>query len=114
LYFRPVAGNGSDFGQSSGAGGVVAFSRILADGEVVCVANTNTTQRFEGAVLVDFDLSQRARQFRIAYSNIGTARTTTVQVAPGRLFDIGTVVAAPIASLPVSLGPMEAQILAPL
>jgi glycosidase len=114
LYFRPVAANGSDFGQSSGAGGVVAFSRILADGEVVLVANTNTTQRFEGAVLVDFDLSQRARQFNIAYSNAGTAGTATARVSPGRLFDNGNVVAAPIASLPVSLGPMEAQILAPI
>ena len=34
---REVSGNGQDFGHSAGRGGVVAFSRILADREVTVV-----------------------------------------------------------------------------
>ena len=39
-YFRPVSGNGVDFGLSPFPAGVLAFSRILNDQEVVVVANT--------------------------------------------------------------------------
>jgi glycosidase len=42
LYFREVAGNGTDFGHSFGSGGLVAFSRILVDREIPVVANTGT------------------------------------------------------------------------
>jgi glycosidase len=48
FYFREVSGSGSDFGHSFGAGGMVAFSRILVDREVLVVANTGT-QGFSGA-----------------------------------------------------------------
>jgi glycosidase len=113
LYFREVSGNARDFGHSSGPGGVIAFSRILTDREVVVVVNTNFSLPFGGAVLVDFDLSQTIRNFRIAYSNRATAGTASVVVAPARIFDAAGVISCPVAALPVSLAPMEAQIFVP-
>ena len=35
LYFREISGNGTDFGHSSGVGGVIAFSRVLVDRESI-------------------------------------------------------------------------------
>ena len=55
IYFRPISGNGTDFGYSYGTGGIVAFSRILGDREVLIVANTGERE-FSGTVLVDRNL----------------------------------------------------------
>ncbi len=46
-YFRPVSGNGHDFGISTFKGGVLAFSRILNETEVLVVANMSTVGRGE-------------------------------------------------------------------
>jgi len=116
LYFREVAGNGTDFGQSTGAGGVVAFSRILTDREILIVANTSFGTPFSGSVLVDYDLSGTPRTFKVAYSNLGTSTTMTTSIAPGKVYPDGggTPVPRDVASLPVSLKPMEVQILTPM
>jgi glycosidase len=113
IYFREVAEIAQDFGQSTGIGGLVVFSRILSDQEVVVIGNTGSAT-FNGRVLVDYDLSQTARTFRIAFSNLGTAATPTTGIAQGNLFANGGVTTMPIASLPVSVAPMEAQILVPM
>ncbi len=113
LYFREVSGNGQDFGLPAGQGGVIAFSRILADREVIVIANTHADRRFDGAVLVDYDLNPAGRTFTAAFSSHGEAANPSVQVAPGRMFRAGDPVALTIASLPVSLAPMAAQILVP-
>ena len=60
LYFRELSANGTDFGHSSAVGGVVAFSRILVDREVLVVANTNASINFTGSVLRD-RTSEQAR-----------------------------------------------------
>jgi glycosidase len=99
LYFREVSGNGVDFGHSFGTGGVVAFSRILVDREVLVVANTNAVQGFSGAVIVDRDLHTASRQMRVGFSNRGTAGTGSVQAAGAGC------------ALPVVLQPGEVQIL---
>ena len=44
-YFRPLSGVGVHFGISPCSGGVLAFSRVLNDQEVLVVANT-TQQRW--------------------------------------------------------------------
>src|SRR5262245_184161 len=56
-YFRPISGDGAHFGTSPFASGVLAFSRILNDREVVVVANTSVAQDWSGEVLVDFALN---------------------------------------------------------
>src|SRR6185369_9950350 len=40
-YFRPISGDGANFGFSSYTSGVLAYSRLLSDLEVVVVANTD-------------------------------------------------------------------------
>jgi glycosidase len=115
LYFREASGNGQDFGQPWGQGGVLAFSRILADREVLVVANTHFNQPFSGFVLVDLDLNRMPRNMKVAYSNRGKTGTRMVQIIQqARFFDSGTVIGVgTTAALPVELDPMEIQILVP-
>jgi glycosidase len=85
LYFREVSGNVIDFGHSSGPGGVVAFSRILSDREVLVVANTGG-QRFSGAVLMDRDINATPRRMVTAYSNLAGAGESTTRLIPAANF----------------------------
>ncbi len=116
IYFREVSGNGQDFGQSTGAGGLIAFSRILSDREIVVVANTNTQQAFNGWVLQDPDLNRAPHQMQVVYSNLGTNGQGTVRQIPQANFYAngqltGTAAAAAIF---VGLAPMEVQVLGPV
>ncbi|MGA8478466.1 MAG: alpha-amylase family glycosyl hydrolase [Chthoniobacterales bacterium] len=115
LYFRQVSGNGRDFGYSSGTGGLVAFSRVVSDLEVLVVANTNTQTTFDGLVLQDPDLSRRPRRMLVAYSNLGTTGSATVrQISDARFFSgdqlTGT---GDVSALPVGLAPMEIKVWVP-
>jgi glycosidase len=115
IYFREVAGLGMNFGQSTGAGGLIVFSRILADQEVVVVANTGPSG-FTGRILVDYDLSQSARTFTMGYSNLtafATAPPATTSIAAGQIYGDSGPVATQIASLPVSVASREVQIWVP-
>ena len=115
LYFREVSGNGTDFGHSSGNGGVVAFSRILVDREILVVANTNPNSGFSGSVIVDRDINATPRQMRVAFSNRGSSGTGRVQsIAAARFFSADGVSTSPAAALPVVLSGNEVQILTPL
>jgi glycosidase len=115
LYFREASGNGWDFGLSSGAGGLVAFSRVVSDMEVLVVANTNVGEPFDGFVLQDPDLNRHPRQMRIAYSNRGNAGSATVRrISGARLFENGQMKAVvDAAALPIGLAPMEVQVWVP-
>jgi len=115
LYFRQVSGNGRDFGYSSGAGGLVAFSRVVSEFEVLVVANTNTQTTFDGLVLQDPDLSRRPRRMLVAYSNLGMTGSATVrQISDARFFSgeqlTGT---GDVSALPVGLAPMEIKVWVP-
>lgn len=115
FYFREVSGNGRDFGHSSGAGGFVAFSRILGDREVIVAANTNTEKEFEGSVVADLDLNRTPRAMQIAYSNCGSHGMRQVALIPDARFWEGDALKGQgeTAALPVSLAPLEIQILVP-
>lgn len=67
-YFRPVSGDSVHFGHSPFAGGVVAFSRILAATEVLVVAATGTVG-FSGEVVVDANLTAPGTQLNVVYGN---------------------------------------------
>lgn len=113
LYFREVSGNGRDFGHSSGPGGIVGFSRILVDREVLIVANTGS-HPFTGAVIVDADINVVPRQMRVVYSNLGTNGTGTVRRIQNAMFHVGGhVTRSTAAALDVILAPGEVQVLAP-
>ena len=116
-YFRPISGNGADFGISNSAPGIVSFSRILNDTEIVVLANTFTRSSFSGFALVDFALNPDGFQFARLYSNkAGTA----TDPGPCRTHAQGTVIVhnldgstsnGPVRAVPFTLQPMEAQIL---
>lgn len=114
FYFRPISGDGVHFGISPYAGGVLAFSRILGDREIVVVANTNVRESFRGDVIVDRSLHADGTPFAILFANRASATwpqavrsTGAVEVAEVD----GTVSHGPVAVVNVSLQPMEVQIL---
>jgi glycosidase len=114
LYFREVSGNGTDFGLSTGRQGIIAFSRILSDREVLVIANTSGSNPFNGSMLVDLDLSRSVRSMTVAYSNQGTTGSQPAKIAQGTVYTAGqTPASSEVASVSVSLAPWEVQILTP-
>ena len=116
FYFRPISGDQRSFGVSATAPGILAFSRILNDQEVLTVANFSTTTAQSVWVVVDANLSAPGDTMKLLYSN------RPAPVAPGPVVELaaGTVAVAevdgsqgtgPIHAIRVSLQPMEAQIL---
>ena len=114
LYFREVSANGRDFGQSTGAGGLIAFSRVLSNREVIVVANTSGSNFFSGSVVCDVDINRTGRTFQVDYSNKGKAGSGRTTIAPGVLYaGSSSSSSSQIASLPIVLAPWEVQILRP-
>lgn len=69
-YFRDLSGNGTDWGPSEYPNGVIAFSRILDDKEVVVVANTKTQgPDITIHVQVDPDLNSVGTPVSLLYAN---------------------------------------------
>jgi glycosidase len=118
-YFRPLSGDGRNFGLSPFSGGVMAVSRILNDEEVIAVANTNTGQGFTGEVIVDRELNPPGARFKVLFSNRigsgGDAQPGPVVDKPQGSVTIrevdGSVTDGFARALPVQLAPMEIQIL---
>ena len=114
FYFRPVSGDGAHFGVSTTPEGVLAFSRILNDQEVVVIANTSTRSDFVGFVLIDAALNRGGDQLEVLFTNHADVRrpgpARTIDAAQVEDLDGGTR-AVSITALPVSLRPMEIQIL---
>ncbi len=113
LYFRPVSGDGVHFGASPFAPGVLAFSRILNNQEVVIVANADAGSRFDGFVLVDRFIHGPGDPLR-CLNNPTAAPPGSIQRGSGlEIHEIdGGVTSGPANMIPVSLAPMEVQILA--
>jgi glycosidase len=113
IYFRPVSSDGNGFGLSYGAGGVLAFSRILAGREVITVANASTTTPFNGFVLADADTNRSLPVYRTVYSNLTPPSTSTMRPFTGITiyYRDKPPAIADIIALPVTLLPKEVQIL---
>jgi len=116
MYFRPVSGNGVDFDHDASTPGVLAFSRIIGDDEVVCTANTSTRRAWQGEVIVDVTRNPVGSTFEVLFSNReGPAtprpvaqklrRTVVIREADGVVTD------GPARTIAVQLQPMEIQIL---
>lgn len=123
-YFRPISGDGVQFGVSTFNQGVLAFSRILNDQELVVVANTNTQDSWQGEVIVDLALNPIGASYVPIFTN-KTLNTNGEQggAVPGPVIEKsagqveihevnGTVAHGPARALPVTLAEMEIQILA--
>jgi len=116
-YFRPISGDGHTFGISPFPNGVLAFSRVLSTQEIVIAANTHVEQPWSGQVIVDYALNPTDTPYRLLFSNKGQNATP-----PGRVHHraedglyvhdtSGHYKDKPIRVLPVTLAPMEIQIL---
>ena len=116
-YFRPLSGDGFHFGISAYQGGVLAFSRILVDEEVITIANTSSQNRFDGEALIDFANNSVGSKYRILFSNNENAQppgpVTEKSSGNVEISEIGgSINHGPTRCMRVSLAPMEIQILA--
>jgi len=116
-YFRPISGDGIHFGLSTFAPGVLAFSRILNEEEVLIVANTDPEASWTGEVIVDLFLNPIGSTYERLFTN-----QTTSSAAPGAVMGKavgqveiheanGSVTQGPARAIQVTLQPMEIQIL---
>jgi glycosidase len=113
LYFRPLSGDQVHFGVSSFAPGVLAFSRILNNQELVVVTNANTQGGFQGHVLVDRFLHQEGDTFRVLNNPAATPPGQVVLRSNLEIQEVGGGISSgPAQMIQVNLQPMEAQILA--
>jgi hypothetical protein len=96
--------------------GVLAFSRILNDQEVLVVANTSTSQAADLDVIIEITLSAEGDSFEVLYTNIDAPTVPEKVRAASR----GSVVvqepdqstgSGPLNALRVHLRPLEVQIL---
>ncbi|MDZ7291346.1 MAG: alpha-amylase family glycosyl hydrolase [candidate division KSB1 bacterium] len=115
-YFRPLSGDGIHFGISYFPAGVLAFSRILSQQEVIVVANTNTQTGWNGEVMIDFALNPVNSTYCVLYSNKSEpASPGPVSEKPMGSVEIhevnGAATHGPIRVVQVKLQPMEIQIL---
>jgi glycosidase len=113
LYFRPISGDGIHFGASPFAPGVLAFSRILNNREVLVVANASTTSGFQGQVIIDFFVNNDGEQYRVL-NDSGAPTPGPVETQSGlQIQEIdGGVSTGPARTMGVSVPPMSVQILA--
>ena len=114
FYFRPISGDSVHFGVSTLPGGILAWSRILNDQEVVVVANTNATLSQSADVILEIRLSTAGAHLRILYSN----KPNPTAPAPVKTLNQVTVIEVdgstgfgPLNATRVTLQPMEVQIL---
>jgi len=115
FYFRPISGDHIHFAVSSFPNGIMAWSRIINDQEVLVVANTNTTQSAPPVdVILEITLSTPGQPVSILYSN------KTAPTNPGPVTQLtnvivtepdGTTGTGPVNTTSVTLQPMEVQIL---
>jgi glycosidase len=116
LYFRGLSGDGVHFGVSPFRPGVLAFSRILNDLEVLVVANASPQGGFRGEVVVDASLNPDGAPYQVLFSNKAEPQPPdAVTTRPRDSVEIrepdGRVTPGPVRVLRVHLQPMEAQIL---
>ncbi len=102
-YFRPVSTDTENFYIPTTPGDPIAFSRVLAEQEVIVIANPNLKYRWTGQVIVDIVLNAHNEAFDVLLSNKREAMPTTYAdtFPDGRCRYIG-----------IDLEPGEIQILA--
>jgi glycosidase len=100
-YFRPCSGDGINFGHSEFKGGILAFSRILNDREILVVSNASTTDTTTVHVVVDWNLTNDGDEWEVLLSTQGTPQRTVAAETHGAC-----------RTVPVTLPPMAAQVLA--
>jgi glycosidase len=115
-YFRPVSGDFHVYGVSPFPGGILAFSRILNDAEIITVANTSGTTKLTVEVIIEGQLSRQDDVYRVLFSNQKQpAAPDPVVLRPAGSVEVhevdGSIGTGPLHVLRVTLAPMEVQIL---
>jgi glycosidase len=114
LYFRQISGDSFRFAISNLPGGILAWSRILNDAEVLIVANSNTTQTLNVDVILEKTLSRPGQNMRVLYSNkhffTNPAPVTNLSFVSVEELD-GSTGTGPLNTTRVTLLPMEVQII---
>ena len=115
-YFRPTTVDGTYFGVSTTASGVLAFSRVLNDQELLVVANTDTQASWKGEIIIDFSLSPLGSAYNIIFSNKSqpTSPGAIEEKAAGSVMVTevdGSITQGPLHVVAVNMQPMEIQIL---
>ncbi len=114
FYFRPISGDGFNFGVSTFSNGILAWSRILNDEEVIVVANTDAATPRAVDVILDANLSAAGQNLQILYSNKKTPTPPNpVRFLPQASVNEvnGATGTGPLNAARVTLFPMEVQIL---
>jgi glycosidase len=114
FYFRPISGDGFNFGISSLPNGILAWSRIINDEEVLVVANADTSKQQSVNVILDINLSNPGQNLRILYSNktVPTPPAAVQRITQALVNEAdGSTGNGPLNSVWVTLKPMEVQIL---
>jgi glycosidase len=99
-YFRECSGNGINFGFSSEPGGIIAYSRVLNNKEMLICANTSAVQTTTVYIVVDENLNPAGRIWKSIFSSLNA----TAIYIPTVTFDRTHAVK-------MTLAPMEAKIL---
>src|SRR5258706_2150401 len=114
-YFRPLSGDYTVFSVSTLAPGVLAFSRLLSNKEVVIVANTDTQNSISLAIIVDGAINSTGAAYSVLYSNKSTFTNpgpVTESSPEIVVYEVnGEVGKGPVKFITVTLQPMEVQIL---
>ena len=113
-YARPLSGDGVTFGISTLPQGVISYSRILADEEVLVVANTHPTMVQNLHVIVDATLNEAGSQMSIRYSNHPRPTPPEPVVFTEKVYVTeadGNSGSGPVMTCRVTLEPLEVQIL---
>jgi glycosidase len=114
FYFRQVSGDGFHFGISNIPGGILAWSRILNDAELLIVANSNISQTLSVDVILEKTLSSPGQNMRVLYSNkiAFTPPTPVANLVSVSVEELdGTIGTGPLNTTRISLLPMEVQII---
>jgi glycosidase len=114
FYFRPISGDGVNFGLSELPHGVLAFSRILNDDEILVVANSSIDTEQSLDVIVDNTMNAPGAVFQILYSNrIAPTAPGAVQLKTGVTVQEvdGSTGHGPLSTVRVTIAPMEVQFL---
>jgi len=104
-YFRQLTGDDVNFGYSPYPGGVLAYSRVLNDPEVVVVANTSQTSAAPVSVVVDHHIHQPGSSLSVLFSNL-TLHGASAPAALGPIY-----LASGRALVRLTLRPMEGMVL---
>jgi glycosidase len=100
MYFREISGNGIDFGLPMGHPCTLAFSRILAEQEILVAYNTSTSERRTDYVVVDNTIQKPGTKMEFLYGAEG-AVVVEQHRDPGNLSNF----------VKLNLGPMQFVIL---